>query len=71
MDKKEQKKTPDFYVYTKVPDRNYGFKIGVRLGVAFKHNTDAGGLNILLDAQPIPVNGRIELVAFTPQKNDE
>ncbi len=70
MGKKEQKKTPDFYVYTKVPDGKDGFKIGVRLGVGFKHNNDTG-LNILLDAQPIPVNGRIELVAFTPQKNDE
>ena len=41
-------------------------RVGAKLGVAFKHK-NGSGLSIILDAQPIPVDGRIELVAFEPK----
>ena len=55
----------DLYIHTKVMDgRNT--RIGSRIGVAFRHK-DGAGMNIILDAQPIPVDGRIELVGFPPK----
>ena len=63
-----ESRKPHLYLYTKVSDgRNT--KIGSRIGVAFRHK-DGIGLNILLDAQPIPLDGRIELVGFPPKSED-
>lgn len=42
-------------------------RIGPKIGVAFKHK-DGHGLNIILDAQPIPLDGRIQLVAFETEE---
>ncbi|MEZ4938758.1 MAG: hypothetical protein R2799_14300 [Crocinitomicaceae bacterium] len=64
MTNETQTNKPDFYIYAKVAD-DQGDRIGPRIGVAFKHK-EKEGLNIILDAQPIPINGRIQLVAFVP-----
>ena len=37
-----------------------------RIGVAFKHDKGEG-YTILLDAQPVPLNGEIKLVMFPPK----
>ena len=58
-------KRPDLYFYVKVPSGN-GTKIGSRIGVGFLHG-DGVGVNIILDAQPIPMNGQIELIGFPPK----
>ena len=59
---------PDLYIHTKVTDgRNT--RIGPRIGVAF-HHKDGAGLNIIMDAQPIPIDGRIELVGFPPKSEN-
>ena len=60
------KKTPDLYVHVKVPNGR-DTKIGSRIGVGFLHG-DGVGVNIILDAQPIPINGQIELVGFPPKE---
>lgn len=65
-DQQTSKKTPVLNVYAKVLTADGSTKIGAQLGVAFAHN-EGEGLNILLDAQPIPTNGRIELIAFPPK----
>ena len=62
-----QSRKPDYYVHTKVQDGRND-RIGSRIGVAFYHK-DGNGLNLILDAQPIPMDGRIELVAFQPKDN--
>lgn len=59
------KKVPDLYVHAKVQDGR-DTRIGPRIGVGFYHG-DRTGLNIILDAQPIPLDGRIELVGFPPR----
>ena len=59
------KKTPDLYIHVKGP-HGKDSRIGSRIGVGFLHG-DGVGVNILLDAQPIPVNGQIELVGFPPK----
>ena len=59
------KKTPDLYIHVKVPNGRDS-KIGSRIGVGFLHS-DGVGVNIILDAQPIPLNGQIELVGFPPK----
>ena len=59
------KKTPDLYIHVKVPNGR-DTKIGSRIGVGFLHS-DGVGINIILDAQPIPNNGQIELVGFPPK----
>ena len=65
---KNDPRKPYLYLYTKVSDgRNT--KIGSRIGVAFRHK-DGAGINIILDAQPIPLDGRIELVGFPPKPED-
>lgn len=64
----EEKKKPDLFIYTKVADGR-GDRIGSRIGVAFKHR-EKEGYSIILDAQPIPLDGRIYLVGFPP-KSDE
>ena len=62
----ENKKTPDFYIHAKTY-KGVESKIGSRIGAAFYHKNEKG-LNIFLDAQPIPLNGQIELVAFAPDE---
>lgn len=59
---------PDLQIHAKVADGSKS-RIGSRIGVAFRHK-DGEGLNILLDAVPIPLNGQVELVAF-PVKDKE
>lgn len=66
-DTPETKKSPDLNVFAKVL-KGRETRIGPQIGVAFKHS-DGQGMNILLDAQPIPFDGRIELVAFPPPKS--
>jgi len=56
------KKKPDLYFHVK---RNNG-DIGSRIGVGFLHG-DGVGVNVILDAQPIPLNGQIELIGFKPK----
>lgn len=58
-----QSRKPDMLISTKVRDGRTD-RIGPRIGVGFYHK-DGKGLNIILDAQPIPLDGRIELVAFS------
>jgi len=60
-----QQNTPAFNIHASVPDGRNN-RVGSKIGVAFKHKK-GNGLTILLDASPIPVNGRIELVAFEPK----
>ena len=57
---------PALYIYAKVKDGD-DTRIASRIGVAF-HHKDGIGLNILLDAQPIPQDGRLELVALAPKE---
>lgn len=59
-----QRKKPDLYIHTKVPNGR-DMKIGARIGVGFLHS-DGIGVNIILDAQPIPVDGQIQLIGFAP-----
>jgi len=61
-----EKKMPDFNIFAKVPFGNKS-RIGPQIGVAFRHG-EGEGLNIILDAQPFPIEGRIELVAFPPRE---
>jgi len=61
-----EKKTPGLYIHVKVP-HGKDTRIGARIGVGFLHS-DGAGMNIILDAQPIPVNGQIELVGFPPKE---
>ncbi|MCB0518504.1 MAG: hypothetical protein H6577_10000 [Lewinellaceae bacterium] len=56
---------PDYYVHAVVP-QGRGTRIGGRLGVVFNHK-NGEGFTIYLDANPIPVNGQIELVAYVPK----
>ena len=72
MTDKTSKNQPDFYVHVKVPSGDDDTRIGSRIGAAFYHR-EHGGLNIILDAMPIPLNGKIELVAFAPKdsKNND
>ena len=55
-----------FNIHASLPDGRNS-RVGSKLGVAFWHKNGTG-LSIILDAQPIPVDGRIELVAFEPKK---
>ncbi len=59
------KKTPDYNIHVSVPNGR-STRVGPRIGVAFKHKS-GDGLTIYLNAQPIPVDGQIELVAFVPE----
>ncbi|MEM6772175.1 MAG: hypothetical protein AAF597_16495 [Bacteroidota bacterium] len=67
MDNTQEKKQPSLHIYTRIQGHRQA-KIGARIGVAFEHK-DGQGLNIILDAQPIPLDGRIELVGFPPKSN--
>ena len=62
-----QGKKPALYIHAKVAVGR-DTKIGSRIGVAF-HHKDGVGLNILLDAQPIALDGRIELIGLPPKDN--
>ena len=63
----DQPKKPALNVFTRVPTENGMTKIGSQIGVGFEHN-EGGGYNIILDAVPIPENGRISLVAFKSEE---
>lgn len=65
-DQPKPKKTPVLNIFAKVPSADGSTKIGAQLGVAFAHG-EGKGYNIVLDAQPIPLNGRVELIAFPPK----
>lgn len=56
---------PNHYIHAVVP-KGRGSRIGARLGVAFNHK-NGEGFTIYLDAQPIPLDGQIELVAYPPK----
>jgi hypothetical protein len=60
-----KKNTPDFYVHAVVPN-DQGNRIGASLGRVFNHKKGEG-FTLYLDAQPIPNNGQIELVAYPPK----
>lgn len=62
-DTENTKKTPAFNVFAKQLNQDGTSKIASQLGVAWQHN-EGGGYNIVLDASPIPVNGKIELIMF-------
>ena len=64
----KQGNKPALYIHAKVADGRET-RIGSRIGVAF-HHKDGVGLNILLDAQPIPLDGRIELIGLPPKDNN-
>lgn len=70
-DDQNQGNKPALYIHAKVDDgreTRIGSRIGSRIGVAFYHK-DGVGLNILLDAQPIPLDSRIELIGLPPKDN--
>ena len=62
-----QTKKPALSVFTKVVDGRET-RIGSRIGVGFYHK-DGIGINIILDAQPIPIDGRLELIVLPPKDN--
>jgi hypothetical protein len=66
MTDQNEKRKPSLNVFAKVLNGR-DTRIGRQIGVAFKHG-EGEGYNILLDAQPIPIDGRIELVAFPPKQ---
>lgn len=55
---------PQLSIFTRTLQKDGTTKLGSRIGAGFSHN-NGEGFNIYLDAQPIPINGRIELVAFS------
>lgn len=65
----QESRKPDFYIHAKVANGRSD-RIGPRIGVGFKHG-QGEGLNIILDAQPIPLDGRISLVGFAPQEAED
>lgn len=65
-DQQTSKKTPTLNIFAKILSSDGTTKIGAQLGVAFSHK-EGNGLNIILDGQPIPINGRLELIAFPPK----
>ena len=60
---------PAFNIYTRRKKSDGTNDLGIKIGVGFAHQ-NGDGFNIVLDAAPIPTNGRIELVAF-PVKEKE
>ncbi len=62
--KQTEKKMPALNIFAKVAMGRES-RVGPQIGVAFNHK-EGGGYNIILDAQPIPFDGRVELVAFLP-----
>lgn len=57
---------PALNVFTKVLNPDGTSRIGSQIGVGFKHS-EGEGYNFILDAQPIPLNGKVELIAFAPK----
>lgn len=68
MTQETETRKPALYIYTKVAEGNKD-RIGSRIGVAFNHK-ESEGLNIILDAQPLPIEGRIQLVGFPPKEKE-
>ena len=60
------KKQPDLNIHVIVPDGR-SERIGARIGAGFKHR-EKDGYTIILNAQPIPLDGEIKLVAFPPKE---
>lgn len=58
----QSSKKPDLHIYARVV-KGKSARIGPRIGVGFKHRGKEG-FNIILEAQPIPLEGQIQLVAF-------
>jgi len=67
MNEQTKSNKPALNVFAKVLNTDGTTRIGSQLGVAFTHK-DGEGLNIVLDAQPISINGRVELIAFPPKE---
>lgn len=59
----ETKNRPDFNVYTRRVNGNGETSLGTQIGVGFSHGK-GGGLNIQLEAMPIPLDGKVSLVVF-------
>lgn len=62
VERKPEKRKPDFNVYAIVPDGD-ATRIGGNIGCVFNHRSSTG-FKIYLDAVPIPQNGKIQLIAF-------
>ena len=60
------KNKPSVLIHAKVPNGR-GTKIGAQIGAGwfFENNGDVG-INIILDASPIPLDGQIQIVGFPP-----
>ena len=69
MTQQTEKKQPDFKVHTVVAQGRGQTRIGPQIGVAY-FNKDGQGLKAYLNAQPIPVDGQIELAFFVPTGED-
>lgn len=67
-DNQNQGNKPALYIHVKVADGRE-IRIGSRIAIAFYHK-DGVGLNILFDAQPIPLDDRIELIGLPPKDNN-
>ena len=63
-------KKPDVYIFTKVAN-GYNSRLGARIGRGYYHK-DGRGLNIFLEAVPIPLqnSGMVELTAFPPKEEE-
>ena len=65
MTQETEKKKPALNVFVRVPTSDGDTRLS-QIGVAWKHGGEGQGYNTILDAQPIPLDGKIELVAFAP-----
>lgn len=54
----------DYYVHAIIADGR-GERIGNNIGVAF-NNKSGNGFTMYLDANPIPIDGQVKLVALKP-----
>jgi len=64
----QQKNQPSHNVHVKVY-KGIESRIGAQIGVAFPHG-DGQGLNVILDASPIPTpGGQIELILFSTERD--
>lgn len=57
---------PALNIFTRRLNSDGTTSLGSQIGVGFEHKKGEG-FNIVLDAAPIPIQGRIELVAFPPK----
>ena len=62
----ENKNRPDFNVYTKVKGKDGEIGVGQQVGVAWKFKEKAG-YNLVLNVQPIPIDGTVQLIMFEPK----